>query len=182
MCVGCVCVHRCIGAGPTFRLMACGTCFSFNAEQNPVISNIITNWPSFSSWVTETRWTRAVQCLPAEMLQGFVVKKHRGLVTALFPPHTACVEPRQGFSWHHLMPQWPGDLPNPGIEPRSPALQEDSLPAEPPGKPRKYQTKIIISPLKKCNAHLFTKFRTSKNYGNGKLFFHTCFTVQSIKT
>ena len=28
----------------------------------------------------------------------------------------------------------PADLPNPGIEPRSPALQEDSLPAEPPGK------------------------------------------------
>ena len=27
------------------------------------------------------------------------------------------------------------DLPNPGIEPRSPALQADSLPAEPPGKP-----------------------------------------------
>ena len=25
----------------------------------------------------------------------------------------------------------PGDLPNPGIEPRSPALQVDSLPAEP---------------------------------------------------
>ena len=30
----------------------------------------------------------------------------------------------------------PGDLPNPGIEPRSPTLQADSLPAEPPGKPR----------------------------------------------
>ena len=29
-----------------------------------------------------------------------------------------------------------GDLPNPGIEPRSPALQADSLPAEPPGKPK----------------------------------------------
>ena len=29
----------------------------------------------------------------------------------------------------------PGDLPNPEIEPRSPALQADSLPAEPPGKP-----------------------------------------------
>ena len=28
----------------------------------------------------------------------------------------------------------PGDLPNPGIEPRSPALQEDSLQSEPPGK------------------------------------------------
>ena len=29
----------------------------------------------------------------------------------------------------------PGYLPNPGIEPRSPALQADSLPAEPQGKP-----------------------------------------------
>ena len=29
----------------------------------------------------------------------------------------------------------PGDLPNPGIEPRSPALQADSLLAEPQGKP-----------------------------------------------
>ena len=28
----------------------------------------------------------------------------------------------------------PGDLPNPGIEPRSPALQVDSLVPEPPGK------------------------------------------------
>ena len=27
------------------------------------------------------------------------------------------------------------DLPNPGMEPRSPALQADSLPSEPPGKP-----------------------------------------------
>ena len=30
---------------------------------------------------------------------------------------------------------FPGDLPHPGIEPRSPALQGDSLPSEPPGKP-----------------------------------------------
>ena len=28
----------------------------------------------------------------------------------------------------------PGDLPNPGIEPRSPELQMDSLPAEPQRK------------------------------------------------
>ena len=26
----------------------------------------------------------------------------------------------------------PGDLPDPGIEPRSPALQADALPSEPP--------------------------------------------------
>ena len=30
----------------------------------------------------------------------------------------------------------PGDLPIPGIEPRSPALQADTLPAEPQGKPK----------------------------------------------
>ena len=29
-----------------------------------------------------------------------------------------------------------GNLPNPGIEPRSPSLQADSLPAEPQGKPK----------------------------------------------
>ena len=29
----------------------------------------------------------------------------------------------------------PGDLPNPGMELRSPALQMDSLLSEPPGKP-----------------------------------------------
>ena len=28
-----------------------------------------------------------------------------------------------------------GDLPDPGIKPGSPALQTDSLPSEPPGKP-----------------------------------------------
>ena len=32
----------------------------------------------------------------------------------------------------------PGDLPNPGIEPRPPALQADSLPAEPQGKNELY--------------------------------------------
>ena len=41
--------------------------------------------------------------------------------------------------WSGLLFPSPGDLPNPGIEPRSPALQEDSLPAEPPGKPQLYQ-------------------------------------------
>ena len=30
---------------------------------------------------------------------------------------------------------FPGDLPNPGIKPRSPALQADSLPPQPSGKP-----------------------------------------------
>ena len=44
-----------------------------------------------------------------------------------------------GFSrqeyWNRLPFPSPGDLPNPGIEPRSPALQADTLTSEPPGKP-----------------------------------------------
>ena len=38
----------------------------------------------------------------------------------------------------------PGDLPNPGIEPRSLTLQEDSLPAEPQGKPKNTGVGISI--------------------------------------
>ena len=36
--------------------------------------------------------------------------------------------------WRGQLFSSPGDLPNPGIKPRSPALQADSLPAELPGK------------------------------------------------
>ena len=43
-----------------------------------------------------------------------------------------------GFSrqeyWSGLPFPSPGDLPDPGIEPGSPALQADALPSEPPGK------------------------------------------------
>ena len=38
--------------------------------------------------------------------------------------------------WSRLPFPSPGDLPSPGIEPGSPALQADSLPSEPPEKPR----------------------------------------------
>ena len=45
-----------------------------------------------------------------------------------------------GFSrqeyWSGLPFPSPGDLPDPGIEPRSPALQADALPSKPPGKSR----------------------------------------------
>ena len=44
-----------------------------------------------------------------------------------------------GFSrqeyWNGLPFPSPGDLPNPGIKPGSPALQTDALPSEPLGKP-----------------------------------------------
>ena len=42
--------------------------------------------------------------------------------------------PRKEY-WSGLPFPSPGDLPNPGVEPVSPALQADALPSEPPGKP-----------------------------------------------
>ena len=47
--------------------------------------------------------------------------------------------PSMGFSrqeyWNGLPFPFPGKLPDPGIEPRSPVLHADALPFEPPGKP-----------------------------------------------
>ena len=55
----------------------------------------------------------------------------------LYPARLLCP---WGFSrqeyWSGLLYSSPGDLPNPGIKPRSPTLQVDSLLSEQPGKPR----------------------------------------------
>ena len=45
--------------------------------------------------------------------------------------------------WSGWLFHSPGDLPDPRIKPRSPALQADSLRSEPPGKPR--ATKALLS-------------------------------------
>ena len=54
--------------------------------------------------------------------------------------------PSMGFSrqeyWSGLPFPSPGDLPDPGIEPRSPALQAVALTFEPPGKPTHIHTFI----------------------------------------
>ena len=54
--------------------------------------------------------------------------------------------PSMGFSrqeyWNGLPFPSPGALPDPGIEPGSPALQADALPSEPPAKPIQYQNAL----------------------------------------
>ena len=56
-----------------------------------------------------------------------------------------------GFSrqeyWSGLPFTSPGDLPNPGIEPRSPALQTDALLSEPLGKPFAFSFSPFLSYL-----------------------------------
>ena len=46
--------------------------------------------------------------------------------------------------WSGLPCPSPRDLPDPGIKPGSPTLQADSLPSEPPGKP-KYDDEVQAS-------------------------------------
>ena len=56
-----------------------------------------------------------------------------------------------GFSRQEYWSGWPfpspGDLPHPGIKPRSPALQADSLPSEPPYYMQKVHLKIYMEIL-----------------------------------
>ena len=53
-----------------------------------------------------------------------------------------------GFSrqeyWSGLPFPSPGDLPDPGMEPRSPALEADALTSEPPGKPTQNEDVCIL--------------------------------------
>ena len=69
-----------------------------------------------------------------------VVKVTQSCPTLVTPWTVACQVPlSMGFSrqehWRGLPFPSPGDLPNPGIKPMSPALQADSLPTELVGKP-----------------------------------------------
>ena len=47
--------------------------------------------------------------------------------------------------WNRLPFGSPGDLPDSGMEPESPALKADSLPSEPPGKPNSYLVLCKVS-------------------------------------
>jgi len=47
--------------------------------------------------------------------------------------------------WSGLPFPSPGDLPDPGIESRSPALQADALPSEPPGKSKSASKRTQLS-------------------------------------
>ena len=74
--------------------------------------------------------------LPLPSWFGLVIQLCPTLETPWTVAHKAPLS--MGFSrqeyWRGLPCPPPGDLPNPGIEPRSPALQVDSLPTELPGK------------------------------------------------
>ena len=99
---------------------------SLNSERTQVvITNFLHYYRSLSLW---TDRHKTYKCLSL------------GHVWLFGTPWTVAhkAPPSMGFSrqeyWSGLPFPFPGDLPNSGIEPRSPVLQADSLPSEPPGK------------------------------------------------
>ena len=65
------------------------------------------------------------------------------------PWTVACqAPPSMGFSrqecWSRLPFPSPGDLPDPGLQPGSPASQADVLPSEPPGKHVSFQIIVFV--------------------------------------
>ena len=94
-------------------------------------------------WVEGKCVLVVIKMTPCELdfvfsLFGILVAK--SYLTLATPWTVACQAPlsmrflRQEY-WSGLPFPSPGDLPNPGIEPSSPALQADSLPTELQGKP-----------------------------------------------
>ena len=88
-------------------------------------------WATISGVAKSTHW----KCVHFDLFSRSVVSDS---ATPWTVAHQA--PPSTGFSrqeyWRGLPLPSSGDLPNPGIEPQSPALQTDTLPPEPPGKPQ----------------------------------------------
>ena len=71
--------------------------------------------------------------------------------------------------WSGLLFPSPGDLSDPGTEPRSPALQADSLPSEPLGKVESANTMIFSGSLK------YSRLSLSVLYSQQSFFFTLLF-------
>ena len=83
-------------------------------------------------------WLGTINSKSLPVCEGKSLSRVRLFATPWTVAHQA--PPSMRFSrkeyWSGLPFPSPGDLPDPGIEPRSPALQADALTSEPPGKPR----------------------------------------------
>ena len=95
-----------------------------------------------SSWPRD--WTQVIwsEVKPLRCVQLFAIPW-----TVAYTAPLSMEFSRQEY-WSGLPFPSPGDLPDPGIEARSPALQADTLPSEPPGKPQ-----MICHPLKILSYH-----------------------------
>ena len=101
---------------------------------------------SIEDWKVSKETTKENSCIKHG--GGLVAKSCPTLVTPCTVARQAPVSVGLSRSeyWSGLQFPSPGDLPNPGIKPRSPALQADSLLSEPPEKPLACSLGTSVSP------------------------------------
>ena len=105
-------------------------------------SSRVSSWPRDQTCVSYIsclgRWVPHHLCHLGFPWCSCVVLSH-WIMSDSVTPRTVASQNPWGFSrqeyWSGLPCSPPGELPNPEIKPRSPALQVISLPSEPPGKP-----------------------------------------------
>ena len=120
-------------------------------------------WMTSDNWITWWCWhSEGLSIAHLQPVQSWIVLWWWWLIAKLCltlatPWIMSCQAPlSMGFSrqesWRELPFPSPGYFPNPGIKPRSPALQADSLPTELQGKPIKKASHCA------CASHVFLNF------------------------
>ena len=112
-------------------------------------SHVFSRWPLLSCQAClKTHFKlRARNCMSNKVVSSSSLSLR--CVQLFVTPWTVAYQapPSMGFSrqeyWSGLPFPSPRDLPDPGIEPKSPAFQADALTSEPPGKP---QQRILSKP------------------------------------
>ena len=93
---------------------------------------------SYIALVRASLVAQRVKCLPVMQETWVQSLGWEDPLKEVMATHSSILALSMGFSrqeyWRGLPFLPPRHLPNPGTEPRSPALQEGSLPSEPPGK------------------------------------------------
>ena len=101
---------------------------------------------------------------------------HSVMLDSLLPPWTVVYQAlwsmevsRQEY-WSGLLFPSPRDLPDPGVEPWSPALQADSLPSDPPGEPScilNYKAKSSITSSEIMELHAYGIYSIKQKWVKG---------------
>ena len=143
-------MHHCRPTQPCLPMVVCPSilCLEFRDQQRQKLPRR-PNWKSLSCvWLFATPWTAACQIpLSMEFSSENTGVGSRSLLQGIFPtqewnpgpPHCRrilCHLSQQGSPRILMWEACPssGDLPDPGVEPGSPARGADSSPAEQPGK------------------------------------------------
>ena len=144
---------------PKNKIWHCFHCFPINriAKSNMTEQHIWATWLSNISNSEQHDWATWLSNMTEQHIQLFAIP---WTVAYQAPPSTEFS--RQEY-WNGLPFPFPRDLPNPGIEPRSPALQADALPSKPLGD------HTIRSQLVSTGLCLCSHKSTRKNFGCNNL-------------